>query len=93
MTVDLTCPFCSFSKKVPKEKIPAGVRWATCPRCQRRFEIPSLPEAASAVIGANLSRPQQPVAEEEAEKEAKSVHEEYMALYARSQQEKQGKWG
>ena len=71
MTVDLTCPFCSFSKKVPKEKIPAGVRWATCPRCQQRFEIPSLPEDADAVIGGNPSQTQQQgAAGEEAEKEA-----------------------
>jgi hypothetical protein len=39
MTVDLTCPYCSFSKKVPREKIPAGAKWATCPRCRRRFDI------------------------------------------------------
>ena len=39
MTVALTCPYCSFSKKVPKEKIPENVRWVTCPRCQQRFDI------------------------------------------------------
>jgi len=39
MIVELTCPYCRFSKKIPKEKIPAGVKWATCPRCRQRFEI------------------------------------------------------
>ncbi len=40
MIVELTCPHCRFSKKIPKEKIPQGVKWATCPRCRQRFEIP-----------------------------------------------------
>jgi len=39
MIVELVCPYCRFSKKIPREKIPAGVKWATCPRCQQRFEI------------------------------------------------------
>lgn len=39
MTVELVCPYCRFSKKVPKEKIPVGARWATCPRCGQRFEF------------------------------------------------------
>lgn len=39
MTVTLTCPFCSFSKELQKEKIPQGVKWATCPRCRWRFEF------------------------------------------------------
>ena len=42
MTVELTCPYCRFSKQIPKEKIPAGVKWATCPRCRQRFEIPEI---------------------------------------------------
>jgi len=50
MTVDLTCPFCGFSKKVPQEKIPTGARWATCPRCKQRFEIPT-PEGVGFVQG------------------------------------------
>ena len=40
MTVELTCPYCRFSKQIPKEKIPKGVKWVTCPRCRQRFEIP-----------------------------------------------------
>ncbi len=39
MTVELVCPYCHFSKKVPKEKIPARARWATCPSCGQRFEF------------------------------------------------------
>jgi len=39
MTVEITCPNCNFSKIIPKEKIPAGVRWANCPRCKNRFEF------------------------------------------------------
>jgi hypothetical protein len=39
MTVEVVCPYCRFSKKVPKEKIPAGAKWATCPSCGQRFEF------------------------------------------------------
>ncbi len=39
MTVELICPFCHFSKQVPKEKIPAGTKRATCPRCGQGFEF------------------------------------------------------
>ncbi|MDY6971874.1 MAG: YIP1 family protein [Thermodesulfobacteriota bacterium] len=41
MTIALFCPFCSFSRKVPREKIPVGAKWATCPRCGQRFEFPT----------------------------------------------------
>lgn len=43
MTVELTCPYCHFTKKVLKAKIPSGAKWATCPRCRQRFEF-YLPE-------------------------------------------------
>ncbi len=39
MFIDITCPNCDFSRKVPLEKIPRGVRWATCPRCKKNFEF------------------------------------------------------
>ena len=39
MTIEITCPNCNFSKTIPKEKIPAGVRWVNCPRCKNRFEL------------------------------------------------------
>lgn len=45
MTVEITCPRCNFSKSVPREKVPVGARWATCPRCKHRFEF-ALPGVA-----------------------------------------------
>lgn len=39
INVDITCPNCTFTKILPKEKIPEGARWATCPSCQHRFEF------------------------------------------------------
>jgi hypothetical protein len=36
--VNITCPYCQFSKEIPKEKIPPGVIGVTCPRCGQRFE-------------------------------------------------------
>lgn len=35
----IVCPNCNFSKEVQREKIPPGVRFATCPRCKRQFEL------------------------------------------------------
>ena len=70
MTVDLTCPYCSYSKKVPEDKIPAGARWATCPRCQRRFEIPSSMEDADFVTGGTQSGTAQQGTAEKTEKKS-----------------------
>lgn len=42
MSITLTCPYCQFSREVPTERIPAGVRWAVCPRCRQRFEVTGL---------------------------------------------------
>ena len=39
MKIELVCPYCHFSKKVPEEKIPDGTRLAICPNCRRRFEF------------------------------------------------------
>ncbi|MBN1103664.1 MAG: YIP1 family protein [Deltaproteobacteria bacterium] len=39
MTVEIVCPHCGLSKTLEREKIPAGVRWANCPRCKNRFEL------------------------------------------------------
>ena len=39
MKIELVCPYCHFSKKVPEEKIPDGARLAICPNCRRRFEF------------------------------------------------------
>ncbi|MBW2095181.1 MAG: zinc-ribbon domain-containing protein [Deltaproteobacteria bacterium] len=37
MIIEITCPFCQFSKRVPSEKIPDAVKWVTCPQCRQRF--------------------------------------------------------
>ena len=50
MTVELTCPYCQFTKTVPKKKIPAHVKWATCPGCRQRFEIPDFDAEIEPVI-------------------------------------------
>ena len=42
MTIDIKCPNCNFSKKVAREKIPAGLKYARCPRCRSTFELPSI---------------------------------------------------
>jgi hypothetical protein len=39
MTVEITCPKCRYSKQLAEDKIPPGVRWATCPRCKERFDF------------------------------------------------------
>jgi len=39
MTVYITCPKCGYSKQFEKDRIPLGVRWATCPRCKERFDF------------------------------------------------------
>ena len=39
MTIEITCPKCQYSKRLAEEKIPPGVRWATCPRCRERFDF------------------------------------------------------
>jgi hypothetical protein len=39
MTVDVTCPKCGYSKQLAEDRIPPGVRWATCPRCKERFDF------------------------------------------------------
>lgn len=39
MTIEIVCPNCNFSKKVPKEDIPGGVNRVKCPRCDESFEF------------------------------------------------------
>ena len=39
MIQEIVCPQCQYSKQIPGEKIPANVRWATCPRCKTRFDF------------------------------------------------------
>ena len=38
MTVDIICPECNFTQKVPEETIPDKMRWIRCPRCNTTFE-------------------------------------------------------
>jgi predicted Zn finger-like uncharacterized protein len=47
MIINITCPNCNFSREVPSEKIPAGIKHAKCPRCSKTFEIPLAPEEAT----------------------------------------------
>jgi hypothetical protein len=51
MTVEIICPNCNFSKSIPKEKIPAGARWATCPQCKHRFSFAPLKGDVSSLQG------------------------------------------
>ena len=37
--MEITCPNCNFSKRIRPEKLPVGVKWATCPRGEHRFEF------------------------------------------------------
>jgi len=47
--VEIICPHCYYSREIPEERIPEGVRWARCPRCQERFEVlPNTVRRASA---------------------------------------------
>lgn len=39
MTLELTCPYCRFSKHIPEDRVPAQAKWATCPQCRQRFQI------------------------------------------------------
>jgi predicted Zn finger-like uncharacterized protein len=39
MIITITCPHCGYSKRVIKEKIPTGIRWIRCSRCNQRFEL------------------------------------------------------
>jgi len=36
--IEITCPQCNYTKKIPHEKIPPGARWIKCPQCGNRFE-------------------------------------------------------
>ncbi len=39
MIVNVICPHCQFSKGIPLERIPTGVKWAICPQCRQRFRF------------------------------------------------------
>ena len=40
MIINITCPNCGFSKKVSRDKIPEGIKFAKCPSCSNTFELP-----------------------------------------------------
>lgn len=44
MSVEIVCPYCNFSKRVPEDKIPETTTLAICPQCKRKFEF-SLPKS------------------------------------------------
>jgi len=37
MTIQLTCPYCRFSKEVPESTIPSTAKRAVCPQCGQQF--------------------------------------------------------
>jgi len=45
--IDISCPSCGFSRQMPADRIPAGVRSVTCPKCKTAFSF-SKPEPATA---------------------------------------------
>ncbi|MBW1780394.1 MAG: YIP1 family protein [Deltaproteobacteria bacterium] len=51
MAVELVCPFCRFSKRIPEKKIPARAKWAICPRCKQKFDISPLDRGTGPVGG------------------------------------------
>lgn len=36
--VEITCPQCNYTRGIPPERIPPGIRWIRCPNCGNRFE-------------------------------------------------------
>ncbi len=55
MTMDLTCPYCGFAKRVPEEKIPLNIKRAICPQCRQKFEIPAPDRGPDFVTGESES--------------------------------------
>lgn len=39
MNVLVSCPYCGFSKRIPKERLPGGSALVTCPRCGQQFRF------------------------------------------------------
>ncbi len=64
MIIDITCPNCNFTKQVSREKIPEGIKFAKCPRCNKTFALPSMdnqdtapPETDKADNGSDTAPP------------------------------------
>ena len=47
--MQLTCPYCGFSKAVAKDKLPCNVVKATCPKCNQDFPFASAPVIAEPI--------------------------------------------
>ncbi len=39
MIITIKCPYCGYSKRVLKEKIPISIKWIRCSSCNQRFEF------------------------------------------------------
>jgi len=39
MTIDITCPNCNFTQKIPEETIPEEIKLVKCPRCNGTFDF------------------------------------------------------
>lgn len=39
MIITIRCPYCNYSKRVLKEKIPSTIRWIRCSNCNQKFEF------------------------------------------------------
>ncbi|MFZ0448795.1 MAG: YIP1 family protein [Desulfatiglandaceae bacterium] len=72
MIIDITCPFCQLSKRVPSEKIPDTVKWVTCPRCRQRFEFNKKEAEKTSTVPPPLPRDIPPLEQKEEEKEGPS---------------------
>lgn len=61
MTEELICPYCRFSKTIPREDIPINAKRAVCPRCKRRFDFsfqdkPTDPDISALEKGPDLEQ-------------------------------------
>jgi predicted Zn finger-like uncharacterized protein len=39
MKIEIKCPHCEFTAKIPEERIPPRAKYANCPKCKKRFQI------------------------------------------------------
>src|SRR5512134_1817250 len=57
MIVHLTCPKCGYTKSFERDRIPPGVRRATCPRCKERFDFSKDLDRADRIQGSRALSP------------------------------------
>ena len=48
--IKLSCPYCGFSKEVPPEGIPEGIKRVACPKCRQKFPLEKATPAPSASV-------------------------------------------